>query len=155
MHGTPTLGLLRGSLYFLGGLVVILGITALAAVINVEMLPYFFYPATVYLFYLGYQHARASFTLAALRSASFIIFIGQFVSIYFNYTFFFWVYLKILQGANVTYWNLLTYRIPSYMADNDGGILTYFIAIIMISLILYIVSFNSMKSVWMKQIKED
>lgn len=154
MQGTATQGLLRGSLYFAAGLVLILGITALASLMNVEMLPYFFYPVTVYLFYLGYQHAKVPFTAAALRAASFIIFIGQFVSLYFNYVFFFWVYLN-LRGAGVSYWNLLSYRIPSYMADNDGGILTYFIAIVMISIILYIVSFNSMKSVWMKQIRED
>lgn len=154
MEVTPRQGLLRGTLYFLGGMGIVVLITLFAVLINVEMLPYFFLPISVYLFYVGYQKSKAPFTEGSLRIASFIILLIQIPFLYLNYVLHFFIYLNA-SGMDITYWNLLTYRVPSYMADNDGGILSYFIGIVLITIVLYVVSITSLKSAWLEQQKGD
>lgn len=154
MEITPRQGLIRGTMFFLGGMAGVSVITLFAVFINVEMLPYFFLPITVYLFHLGYKKSQAPFTEGSLKIASFVILLVQMPFVYINYVLHFFIYLT-LNGMEISYWNLLTDRVPSYMADNDGGILTYFIGIIFIVVVLYIISISSLKSAWLKQQKGD
>lgn len=144
-------GILNGTLYMLGSYLGILLVTTLSALLNAAMVPYFFLPLTVYAFYLGYKKSEAPFTLKALKGATYIILITQLLVIYLNYVFFFFVYLNF-KGIEVDYWNLLTYRVPSYL-EHEPEILIDFIGVLIVSVVLYVVSSTTLSSSWKKQIQ--